>query len=29
VFFRDEIEYARKDIEKYLEKGVDFSDLWQ
>jgi len=25
----NEIEYARKDIEKYLEKGVDFSDLWQ
>lgn len=24
----NEIEYARKDIEKYLEKGVDFSDLW-
>ncbi len=25
----NEIEYARKDIEKYLEKGVDFSDLWR
>ena len=25
----NEIEYARKDIEKYLQKGVDFSDLWQ
>ena len=24
----NEIEYAKKDIEKYLEKGVDFSDLW-
>ena len=24
----NEIEFARKDIEKYLEKGVDFSDLW-
>ncbi|RZN34566.1 MAG: DUF2254 domain-containing protein [Methanophagales archaeon ANME-1-THS] len=25
----NEIEYARKDIEKYLEKGTDFSDLWR
>ena len=24
----NEIEYARKDIEKYLEKETDFSDLW-
>ncbi|HID20465.1 MAG TPA: DUF2254 domain-containing protein [Methanophagales archaeon] len=24
----NEIEYAKKDIEKYIEKGVDFSDLW-
>ena len=24
----NEIEYARKDIEKYLKKDVDFSDLW-
>jgi len=24
----NEIEYAKKDIEKYLEKGVDFSELW-
>ncbi|TRZ52787.1 MAG: DUF2254 domain-containing protein [Dehalococcoidia bacterium] len=25
----NEIEYARKDIEKYLEKDTDFSDLWR
>ncbi|MBN1761714.1 MAG: DUF2254 domain-containing protein [Methanomicrobia archaeon] len=25
----NEIEYARKDIEKYLKKDVDFSDLWE
>ena len=24
----NEIEYARKDIEQYLKKDVDFSDLW-
>jgi hypothetical protein len=24
----NQIEFARKDIEKYLEKGTDFSDLW-
>jgi hypothetical protein len=24
----NQIEFARKDIEKYLEKGADFSDLW-
>jgi hypothetical protein len=24
----NQIEFARKDVEKYLEKGVDFSDLW-
>lgn len=25
----NEIEYARRDIEKYLEKKTDFSDLWR
>jgi hypothetical protein len=25
----NEIEYARKDIEKYREEEVDFSDLWR
>ena len=24
----NQIEFARKDIEKYLEKGTDFSELW-
>jgi hypothetical protein len=24
----NQIEFARKDIEKYLEKGADFSELW-
>jgi hypothetical protein len=24
----NEIEYARRDVENYQEKGVDFSDLW-
>lgn len=24
----NQIEFARKDIEQYLEKGTDFSDLW-